>query len=299
MRFGVVAILALCLIRGASGLVSLDRASKLGLPLVNKLRALTPLQQDIAASTLSVGGTIVWLQIWIGLAKQGKIEPTLSRKIIHTGSAPLFMCLWPLFSSTPNAKYFAGGVVALQMTRLIVAGTLKQNLYQKSQQNQPEKSSGTKSLVASSSEELVNAISRSGSKSEALGGPLVYTIMLLVSTLLWFRESPAAAVAISQMAAGDGMADIIGRRWGRSKWPFAAKKSVEGSLAFVLSAFVVTCGLLALYHATGFLPSTDVSQKWPVVLGISILCAAIELLPVGEDNYTVPIAAAGLSLALL
>lgn len=55
------------------------------------------------------------------------------------------------------------------------------------------------------------ACHRSGSKSEALGGPLLYTIVLFLGTLLFFRDSPIGVVAISQMAAGDGIADIIGR----------------------------------------------------------------------------------------
>lgn len=287
MKVGCYIILALGLLATrAMGLLGLSREPA-GRFLKTNLKALSPLQQDLAVSALSVGGTIVWLQIWIGLAKRGVIESKLSRKIIHTGSAPLFMFLWPLFSSSPNAKYFAAGVVVLQMTRLVVAGSLKAGM------------SGDKvGLVASNSQDLVNAISRSGASKEALGGPLIYTIVLLLSTLLCFRENPAGVVAVTQMAAGDGMADIIGRRFGTTKWPFAKDKSIEGSLAFVFFAFVVTSGILALYHATGFL-DLDVSVKWPIVLAISVLCAVVEVLPVGEDNITVPLAAAGLSAVLL
>ena len=94
-------------------------------------------------------------------------------------------------------------------------------------------------------------------------------------------------VAITQMAAGDGMADIIGRycvllvstsvknhsvvtkavnsdysthgmirlfgfyrQFGKRKWPFAPSKSLLGSLAFVLSGFFVSCALLALMNHT-------------------------------------------------
>lgn len=255
--------------------------------LVSNLQALTPLQQDLSAATLSVGGTIVWLQLIIGLANQGKIDAKLSRKIIHSGSAPLFMCLWPLFSTSLNSRYFAAGVVGLQMTRLIVAGTLK------SKKSASEPSTG----ITASSQELVNAISRSGESKEALGGPLIYTIVLLISTALWFRESPIGVVAISQMAAGDGMADIVGRRWGTQKWPFAPNKSVVGSAAFVASAFLVTSGLFALYHATGF-SSIDITHSWPTVLLISIACAIVELLPV-EDNLSVPLCGAILAALLL
>ena len=254
--------------------------------------SLSPLTQDICASALSVTGTIVWLQIWITLAKKNIIEPNLSRKIIHTGSAPLFMCLWPLYSATPQAKYFAAGVVLLQMTRLLLAGTLKST-------KELEQSSAGASMLASSSTELVNAISRTGAKKEALGGPLVYTMILLLCTAVFFRESPAGIVAIIQMAAGDGMADIVGRRFGKNnKWFLNESKSYVGSAAFVVSAFTVTCAIMALYHATGFL-GVDVVTQWPTVLLISVLCALVEVLPLGEDNVSVPIAGAVLAAWLL
>ena len=39
----------------------------------------------------------------------------------------------------------------------------------------------------------------------------MYTIVLFLGTFLFFRSSPIGVVAITQMAAGDGIADIIGR----------------------------------------------------------------------------------------
>ena len=35
------------------------------------------------------------------------------------------------------------------------------------------------------------------------------------------------------------------------------------------------------------------------IFGISVLCAMVELLPVGDDNYTVPLSAAVLTALLL
>jgi hypothetical protein len=79
---------------------------------------LSPVVQDVAASTLAIGGSAVWLQIWIQLAKSGKIDPKLSRKIIHSGSAPFFMCLWPLYSSGgPATRMIAAAVPLLQTAR--------------------------------------------------------------------------------------------------------------------------------------------------------------------------------------
>ena len=40
---------------------------------------------------------------------------------------------------------------------------------------------------------------------------MIYTTVLFLCTVFFFRDSPIGVVAMSQMAAGDGIADIIGR----------------------------------------------------------------------------------------
>ena len=59
---------------------------------------------------------------------------------------------------------------------------------------------------------LVAAVSRSGRASEVLGGPLYYCVVILAAVLFGWTKSSVALVAVCQMAAGDGFADIIGRR---------------------------------------------------------------------------------------
>jgi len=59
--------------------------------------------------------------------------------------------------------------------------------------------------------------------------------VLLFATLFSFRESAVGVVAVTQMAVGDGLADIVGRRFGKVKWPFSRNKSLVGSAAFVVS----------------------------------------------------------------
>jgi len=51
-----------------------------------------------------------------------------------------------------------------------------------------------------------------------------------VTTLFW-RISPVGIMVLSLMCGGDGLADIVGRRYGSAKLPFNAKKSWIGSLA--------------------------------------------------------------------
>lgn len=80
--------------------------------------AIDPINQDVISSCIALGGSAVWLKIWLQLAKDGKIDPRLSRKIIHCGSAPLFICLWPLYSSNDLlSRAIAASIPLVQITR--------------------------------------------------------------------------------------------------------------------------------------------------------------------------------------
>ena len=109
-------------------------------------------------------------------------------------------------------------------------------------------------------------------------------------------------IAMSTMAAGDGMADLVGRKWGANdKWPWSdGSKSKVGTLAFVLSAFLVSFGLASWLIATGCLESQlglgDLAAR---LFLISFVTAFVELLPFGDDNYTVPGCAAIMAALLL
>jgi hypothetical protein len=71
------------------------------------------------------------------------------------------------------------------------------------------------------------------------------------------------------------------RRFGTAKWPFSEKKSYIGSAAFVVGAFVVCAVLLSYLSANGLMIGFDVVKKLPQLLVISILCALVELIPIG------------------
>ena len=66
----------------------------------------------------------------------------------------------------------------------------------------------------------------------------------------------------------------------------------------VASAFGASLGMLSLYHALGFCALAPAAAA-PALLLISVASAAVELLPIGDDNLTVPLAAAALAAALL
>mmetsp|Transcript_45517 Transcript_45517/g.45953 ORF Transcript_45517/g.45953 Transcript_45517/m.45953 type:complete len:210 (-) Transcript_45517:458-1087(-) len=207
------------------------------------------------------------------------------------------MLLWPLFSddaATTTAvataaaasnfviwpRIFAALVPFLNGVRLYIAG----------------------SRGAQGSEgELLKAVSRSGDKEEALGGPFLYCGVLLGCILLFWRGSMSCIMALCTMAAGDGMADIIGRRYGSSnKWSFSPDKSIAGTMAFIASSTIVSLGLALWFQHFGVLTLENI----PIlglglrVLVISVICALVELLPLGDDNWTVPLSAALLAKLL-
>ena len=223
----------------------------------------------ITFTVLATSAAVIWLQLWINLARKGTIDSKFSRKIIHTGSAPLFIALFPLFSEGASSKYFAAAVPFSQLVRLVISA--------KSSDEQ-----GTPGLVG--------AVSRTGEKKEALQGPFYYNIILFLVSLFAFRSSVPGVFVISQMAAGDGMADIIGRRFGSVKWPFMKEKSIAGTIGFIVSAFLVSMALLGLYNYTGCI-SLNIIDDWPTILLISVICAFVELVPGIDDNISVSAAA--------
>lgn len=99
------------------------------------------------------------------------------------------------------------------------------------------------------------------------------------------------------------MADILGRRFGRSNpIPYNRSKSFAGSAAFILFSIPAMVLLLSLYAAVLPPTGTDGSSMWRVPLSklvaIAVFSAAVETLPIEIDNISV-FAAASVSSYLL
>ena len=232
--------------------------------------------RDLESALLGGALGYLFVKVVTLLATNGTLEPRDSRKLIHTLSAPLYMMIWPLF--TPGGRFFAACVPLVNAIRLYLAAN-----------------------GDSGESELANAVSRSGDTKEALGGPFLYVLVLLAAICLFWRENLIGVTALCTMAAGDGMADLVGRRFGNgNKWFFAESKSMAGSLAFWVSAFLCTTGIVAWLSFTGCLMLPFAMSE--LVLRIALItaaCAMIELLPLGDDNWTVPLSAAILAAIFL
>lgn len=75
-------------------------------------------------------------------------------------------------------------------------------------------------------------------RGELLRGPSYYVAILAAVTLTYWRESAVGLLVIALMCGGDGLADIVGRRFGSVKLPHNGNKSWAGSAAMFLGALL-------------------------------------------------------------
>ncbi|XBI66500.1 hypothetical protein VPH35_046065 [Triticum aestivum] len=151
---------------------------------------------------------------------------------------------------------------------------------------------------------------------EFLKAPLYYVTAIALATSVLWRTSPIAIALICNLCAGDGVADIVGRRLGKEKLPYNSNKSYAGSIAMVVAGFLATVSWLRLgnylmrpcfhilclifililfrcmhyFHTFGF-----IEESWHMTFGflvVSIAAALVESHPIStelDDNLTVPL----------
>jgi len=134
---------------------------------------------------------------------------------------------------------------------------------------------------------LVKAMEREGNKNDL--GTVYYPIALLVLVLLTFSRYShpyVGALGILIMGYGDGLAAIIGKKFGKHQYHILRyKKSIEGSLTMFVASLLVGLLLLNLYSPEMFL------LKAIIMAGIATILEAFS--PYGLDNLTVPILVSG------
>jgi phytol kinase len=147
-------------------------------------------------------------------------------------------------------------------------------------------------------ESAVQAMSRTGNPREILRGPLYYGLIFIACTILFWYDSPIGIVALMLMCGGDGLADIMGRKFGRSHIPWNPGKTWIGSLGMLLGGFILSCIVIIIYIEVGIFSGTFV-EILPSLLIISLVGTVIETLPLHDvDNITVTLAAVLLGFLL-
>lgn len=149
---------------------------------------------------------------------------------------------------------------------------------------------------------MVKSMSRSGDKHELLRGPLYYVLVLAAVTALFWRENPAGLITVSMMCGGDGVADIVGRKFGTAKLPWNTGKSWAGSAAMWLAGMGMACAFFWLFCSFGYFECFQLQYVLPYLAVVCGACTVVESLPVNswfDDNLSVPLVAAGTSMLVL
>jgi len=121
---------------------------------------------------------------------------------------------------------------------------------------------------------------RSSERRSFAFAPVTLALGVLLSLVLF--PTLIACVTIAILACADSMATIVGKFHGKIRIPYNHRKSLEGSAAFFITAFVCAAIYLPLKTA----------------LIVSLVSCIIESLALTHDNITIPLGT-GLFLSLL
>lgn len=132
-----------------------------------------------------------------------------------------------------------------------------------------------------------------------LQGPFHYCLSITGLMLLFVIIAPTQLyfpiAGIMLMIISDTLASIIGKRYGRIKikipW-IKTQRTLEGSLAFFISGFILCMISFTLFGVTNPMNKTPISLNFALILSLitSALATIVELLsPSTWDDLTVPI----------
>jgi phytol kinase len=223
---------------------------------------------NFLATLIVFGVSVAWLRLNDFAAHRNWISSQLSRKIIHMGTGPLFVLCWPLFTNSVYSRYLAALVPLVITLQFLLVG-----------------------LGIIKDRAAIQAMSRTGNPREILRGPLFYGIIFIVLTIIYWYDTPIGIVALMLMCGGDGLADIVGRRYGKTKLPWNANKSWLGSLGMFLGGWSFAAVILAVFVAWGIFPSPWLDYL-PAITVIALAGTLVESIPIHDfDNITVTLTA--------
>ncbi|KAK4766180.1 hypothetical protein SAY87_007822 [Trapa incisa] len=190
-----------------------------------------------------------------------KVGPHLVRADLHGLMANIQS------SNSAEARYFASLVPLLNCLRLVLNG-----------------------FSLTTDKGLVKSVTREGNPKELLRGPLYYILMLILCVVIFWRNSPTGVIMVAMMCGGDGIADIIGRRFGEQKLPYNQHKSWAGSCSMFLFGFLVSIGMLFYFSYLGYF-QLDLTETVQRVALVAFVATVMESLPtkVIDDNISVPL----------
>ncbi|MEM8674807.1 MAG: diacylglycerol/polyprenol kinase family protein [Cyanobacteria bacterium P01_G01_bin.67] len=177
-------------------------------------------------------------------------DPELTRKVVHIGSGNVILLAWWLEIS--QEVIISAAIIAAAIA--IISYILP----------------------------ILPSIESVGRKSF---GTLFYALSMGLLTLFFWQDRPQyTVIGILIMAWGDGMAAIIGQRFGQHKYQLGQIiKSWEGSLAMTIAALIVTVTVLWSVEGNSW-------QIWLIAVVVAVVATIFEAFSkLGIDNLTVPI----------
>ena len=211
-----------------------------------------------------IGAVLVWLAI-VGLISEaasrfGKAGAEVIRKVVHIGTGNVILIAWwlkiPLWVGVSASVLFS----AIALLSYYVP--------------------------------ILPNINGIGRKSF---GTFFYAVSIgVLVAWFWSINLPQyAALGILVMAWGDGLAALVGKRFGRHVYElWDMQKSWEGSLTMALASYAVS--LLILLGTIG-----QIWQIWLISLVVALVATGLEAFSkFGIDNLTVPIGSAAIGFFL-
>lgn len=180
----------------------------------------------------------------------------LSRKVVHV-AAGSWLIFWLIYDSSHWTKYLNISAAFIWTILLLIKG-----------------------FTAKPDDQAVKTMTRNGDRKELLRGPLYFTIVMnFLGT--FFYSTPFALTAMGFLTWGDGIAPVIGTRFGKHSYTILSKKTFEGSIAFLVFGF-----LGAYFFNLLFGVEIDLG----LLLTSALLTTIIEgLSPKDFDNLLIPL----------
>lgn len=218
---------------------------------------------------------LIWMRTINFIADKNIISSSTSRKVVHIGTGPVFLLCWLLFPDHALSKYLAAIIPLLIVLQLGLVG-----------------------LGLLKDDSSVKAMARTGLRNELLKGPFFYGVIFVLFTI-FFWKTPFSIIPLMILCGGDGMADLIGSRFGQIPIPWNKKKTFLGSLSMFLCGFALSILILIPFILAEIIDPPVSSYIVPIIF-ISLVGTLIESITPSEyDNISVPVFSLILTLILL
>ncbi|WP_414564384.1 MULTISPECIES: diacylglycerol/polyprenol kinase family protein [unclassified Anabaena] len=220
---------------------------------------------SVSSSWLQITIVAVWMSCILLIAwvvhRFAKGDPEIVRKIVHIGTGNVILLAWWL--NIPAIVGITASVVASAITLLSYRFPILPG---------------------------INSVGR-----QSLGTFFYAVSVGILIAWFWHIQQPQyAAIGIMVMAWGDGLAALIGQRFGQHKYKvLGAQKSWEGSLTMALVSYFISSMILLGVQGNTW-------TTWVVSLAIAFVATSLEAISfLGIDNLTVPLGSAALAFMLI